>query len=260
MATARSRSTTRDRATCRVAAGCDNACVAKRRDIEKLKREVGTFDAPIGAVQLPETGVRYDKRGNPKPLLSGQDEHPEPGARGTRAKRRPEPELAFTTDLFDQDPQHKAVLAACHKALSGRQLTVQELRRKLAKGEFEDADIEHGVERCIDAGLVDDRRYAVAYVESRVRRGHGGARIRQDLARRGIDRALVDELLVEHSDSGAIEDAALDAARRKFARVELDDPKARAKAMRWLLSRGYTSSQADGALRALRQERADAQT
>ncbi len=234
--------------------------MAPRRDIDKLKRKVGTFDAPIGAVQLPSSGIKLGRDGQPVALPSGMDEHPEPGERGRRTRKPKEPELAFTTDLFDADPQHKAVLAACHKALAGRQLTVAELRRKLAKGEFDEADVERGIERCTEAGLLDDRRYATAYVESRVRRGQGGARIRQDLARRGIDRALVDELLADHLDSGALDEAALEAARRKFARVELDDAKARAKAMRWLLSRGYTSGQADSALRTLRQERAEQQT
>ena len=239
---------------------CHNGFMARRRDIDELRQRVGTFDEPIGAVQLPETGVRYDRRGNPKPLQSGQDEHPEPAPRGTRTKRAPEPELAFSTDLFDEDPKQRAVLTACHKALAGKQLTVTELRRKLEKGEFDAADIEHGIERCTAAGLLDDRRYATAYVESRVRRGQGAARIRQDLARRGIDRSVVDELLAAHVESGGLDDAALDAARRKFARIDLEDAKARAKAMRWLLGRGYTGSQAQTALHAVRQERAEAES
>lgn len=233
-----------------------------RSDIDKLRDAVGTFDAPIGAVQLPETGVRYDKRGDPKPLQSGQDEHPEPargGARGERAPRRrrqPEPELSFSTDLFDQDPEQRRVLTACHKALAGRQITVTELRRKLEKAEFDEAVIEFGIERCTAAGLLDDRRYATSYVESRVRRGHGAARIRQDLSRRGVDRAIVAELLAEHGDDGSLDAAAVEAARRKFARIDLEDAKARTKAMRWLLGRGYSSSQAGAALRIVRQERA----
>jgi regulatory protein len=231
-----------------------------RKDIDKLRDVVGTFDAPIGSVQLPETGVQYDRRGNPKPLQSGQDEHPEPAPRGARKRRQPTPELAFTTDLFEQDPEQRRVLNACHKALAGRQITVAELRRKLVKAEFDEADIEHGIERCTAAGLLDDRRYATAFVESRVRRGHGAARIRQDLARRGIDRQLVAELLVEPGEDGSLTAAAVAAARRKFARVDLEESKARAKAMRWLLGRGYTSTQAGTALRIVRQEQADEAT
>lgn len=232
--------------------------MAKRRDIGRLKDEVGTFDAPIGAVQLPTSGVKYDRRGNPKALQSGQDEHPDDVPRAKRPRRQPEPELAFSTDLFVQDPEQRSVLAACHKALAGTQLTVAELRRKLARKDFDDAAIEHSIERCTAAGLLDDERYARSYVESRVRRGHGAQRIRQDLAQRGIERELVSALLAEHEDEGALDAAAVDAARKKFARVDLEDAQARAKAMRWLCSRGYSMAQAGDALRTVRQEQADA--
>jgi regulatory protein len=232
--------------------------VAKRRDIDELKDKVGTFDAPIGAVQLPERGVRYDKRGNPKPLQSGQDEHAEDGPRPKRPKRQPEPELAFTTDLFAGDPEHRKVLSACHKVLAGTQVTETQLRRKLQAKGFEPDDIEHGIERCRAAGLLDDERYAREFVESRVRRGHGAQRIRQDLAQRGVERTLVDSLLALHQDDGALDAAAIDAARRKFARIDLEDAAARAKALRWLQSRGYGYGQAEAAVRTVRQEQADA--
>lgn len=237
-----------------------------RKDIDKLREQVGTFvepiDAPIGAVQLPATGVKLDRRGNPRPLQSGQDEHPEPAPRSTtkRTRRQPEPELAFATELFVADPVERSVLAACHKALAGTQLTVGQLRTKLVAKEFDESAIESGIERCIAAGLLDDERYAEAFVESRVRRGHGAQRIRQDLARRGIDRALVDAALAQHQESGAMDEAAVVAARAKFARVQLDDSKTRAKALRWLMSRGYSPPQAYAALAALRQERADAES
>ncbi len=228
-----------------------------RKDIDELREQVGTYDAPIGSVQLPETGVRYDRRGNPKPLQSGQDEHPEPGERQPRTRRQPTPELEFATDLFADDPAERAVLAACHKALAGAQITTSELHRKLAKAGFEPDEISFGIDRCTSAGLLDDERYASQWVESRVRRGHGPARIRQDLAKRGVDRVLVDAALAEHADHDALADAAIEAARRKFARVDLEDRASRAKALRWLLGRGYSSSHADAALRVVRQEQAD---
>ncbi len=236
--------------------------MARRKDMDKLREQVGTFEAPIGAVQLPETGVRYDKRGNPKPLQSGQDEHPEPAerTRGTRTRKQPEPTLEFTTDLFAPDPAERAVLSACHKVLAGTQVTTGQLRRKLAKAGFEPDDIELGIDKCTAAGLLDDERYASSWVESRVRRGHGPARIRQDLAQRHVDRAIVDAALAEHADPDALADAAIEAARRKFARVDLEDRTARAKAQRWLLTRGYSSSHADTAIRVVRQEQADEQS
>lgn len=226
-------------------------------DIRRIRDRVGTFEAPIGSVQLPETGVRYDQRGNPKPLQSGQDEHPEPAPRdpGARRRKAPEPELAFTTDLFAGDPAERSVLAACHKVLAGRQVTEHELRTKLRTLEHEDALIEDAIERCRAAGLLDDHRYATSWVQSRLRRGQGAQRIRQDLSRRGIDRAIVDELLAQSREDGAFELGALDAARRRCARMDLDDAATRAKALRWLLGRGFSSQQAQSAIRALRDER-----
>lgn len=240
--------------------------MARRKDMDTQKRldtlreTVGTFEAPIGSVQLPETGVRYDKRGNPKPLQSGQDEHPEPGERAPRAKRKPEPTLEFTTDLFNGDPAERKVLTACHKVLAGTQVTSDQLRRKLVKAGFEPEEVELGIDKCTAAGLLDDARYADQWVETRVRRGHGPARIRQDLAQRGIDRALVDAALAQHAEPEALADAAVEAARRKFTRVDLNDRTARAKALRWLLGRGYSSAHADAALRIVRQEQADEQS
>ncbi|MCW2927497.1 MAG: putative regulatory protein RecX [Thermoleophilia bacterium] len=234
--------------------------MARRRDIDRLKEQVGTFEAPIGAVQLPSDGVRFDKRGNPKPLQSGQDEHPEPAAPGertTRATRQPEPELAFSTDLFVADPVERSVLSACHKVLAGTQVTVEQLRRKLVAKEFEADAIELGIEKCIAAGLLDDERYASQFVEARVRRGHGAQRIRQDLARKGIDRAVIEAALAGSIEDGALDAGAVGVARKKFARLDLADHAVRAKAYRWLASRGYTSAQVQAALAAVRQEQAD---
>jgi regulatory protein len=142
--------------------------------------------------------------------------------------------------------------------LAGTQITVSQLRRKLQAKEFEPDVIEYGIERCTAAGLLDDERYAREFVASRVRRGHGAQRIRQDLAQRGVDRQLVDSLLAVHQDDGEIDAAAIDAARKKFARVDLEDAQVRAKALRWLQSRGYGYGQADTAVRTVRQEQADA--
>ncbi|MCW2960042.1 MAG: regulatory protein RecX [Thermoleophilia bacterium] len=237
--------------------------MAKRSDIDRLKQQVGTFEAPIGSVQLPETGVRYDKRGNPKPLQSGQDEHPEPAAREPgaprRKRRQPEPELAFTTDLFVADPAERSVLSACHKVLAGRQVTEHDLRMKLRKDEHDEELIEAAIDKCRAAGLVDDQRYATAYVDSRVRRGHGAQRIRQDLARRGIDRMIVDVLLAEAKEDGGLDAGAIVAARKKYARVDLSDRAMQAKAVRWLLSRGYSSAQAYEALREVQGEQAESE-
>jgi regulatory protein len=135
--------------------------------------------------------------------------------------------------------------------------TEKRLRDKLIQGGHETDAIEAAISRCRDAGLINDERYACDYVESRVRRGHGPQRIRHDLLQRGIDRAHIDTALADITPDG-LEDAALTAARRKFARVDLEAAPARAKAMRWLVGRGYSMSDASATITAVRLEQAAA--
>lgn len=236
--------------------------MAKRRDMEQLTRRYGTFDAPIGTVQVPETGVLYDKRGNPKPLQSGQDFHPElerdPDApRPKRKKRQPEPELQFSTDLFQADPRERAALTTCHKVLASRVVTEQQLRDKLVAAEHDDDMIEFALERCRVGGLVDDAAYARSWVESRIRRGHGARRIERDLAQKGVAKDHVAAALAELAGNDELDTGAIDAARKKAARLDLEDAATRAKLQRWLVGRGYSFAQVNDAVRAIRTEHAD---
>jgi len=238
--------------------------VAERKDIKRLRRKVGTFDepvidVPIGAVQLPTTGVKYDRHGNPKPLLSGQvshDDEPDDHVRAPRRKKEKVPELAFQTDFFVEAPEISKALTQCHKVLADKFVTEHQLREKLVKAECEPEAIEEALERCRKAGLLDDRRYAGQWVESRARRGHGARRISQDLRQRGVDQVLIAEALETVTENGALDVGAVDAARKKFARVDLDDAKARAKGLRWLMGRGFSSGQCYAAIAAVRAERA----
>lgn len=229
---------------------------SKRKASDRISGEAGAV--PIGAVQLPSTGIRYDRHGNPKPLPSGQDEHTSRAAnRTTQRRSNSAPELAFATDVFADDPKQRSVLNACHKALAGRQLTVAELRRKLVNAKFDQDAIDFGVERCCAAGLLDDQRYVQEFVSSRIRRGHGALRIRQDLKRRGLDSDLVEAELSNQGEHGLLADAAFDTARRRCARVDISERQGEQKVIRYLQSRGFTMSQACDAIAKVRQERAE---
>lgn len=214
-------------------------------DIEELKRRVGTFDAPVERPTPAEVAPRVQVQ----------------GAGDQRAGKRrkaadTEPGLV---GIFADDPERRAVLNDCHRLLAGAHMyTELELRRKLVAKEHEPAMIDEAVERCKADRLIDDARYAEGYVASRLRRGQGSRRIRADLSRRGIRGELVEPLLQAAREAGTTGDAALVAARKKFARVDLGDQKARSKAMRFLLGRGFDGSQADAAIRTLRAEAAAA--
>ena len=77
--------------------------------------------------------------------------------------------------------------------LARRDYSRAELSRKLAAhGEAE--EIEAVIERMGELGLQSDTRYAEAFVRGKAGR-FGASRLRSELARRGIDRDLIDEAL-----------------------------------------------------------------
>ncbi len=78
--------------------------------------------------------------------------------------------------------------------LAAREYTVQGLRRKLAQREYLPEEIDATLERLLASKLVDDKRYAAEYARQKlVLGGAATRRVRQELLRKGIDTAIVDE-------------------------------------------------------------------
>lgn len=73
-----------------------------------------------------------------------------------------------------------------------------ELAAKLAKRGFDSLTVEFTLDRLVDDGIVDDHAAGLEFVETRLRRKPlGPARLRADLARRGLDRDLVERVVDE---------------------------------------------------------------
>lgn len=79
-------------------------------------------------------------------------------------------------------------------ALSRRALTVLEVEMRLERKAFSREEIADTLARLLEWGYLDDRRLAVAYAKNRASR-YSQQRIRQELIRRGVDRALADKAL-----------------------------------------------------------------
>lgn len=80
-------------------------------------------------------------------------------------------------------------------ALGHTDHTVATLRRRLAAKGVAPADRETAIELMERAGLVDDARYAQARGSALAARGTGDLMIRDDLERRGVASALIDEAI-----------------------------------------------------------------
>ena len=119
--------------------------------------------------------------------------------------------------------------------LARRDHSRAELARKLAA--HGDADeIDAVIERMGELGLQSDTRYAEAFVRGKAGR-FGASRLRSELARRGVDRDLIDEAIAgECVESEA--DRARAVLRARFAAAPAD-AREWARQARFLQTRGF---------------------
>ncbi len=136
--------------------------------------------------------------------------------------------------LAETELMQRAVVIATRRAL-----TRHELAERLKGGGAPEPLVELTVAECERQGLVNDRRYAEAFTGARSRRGHGPRRIRRDLAMRGIDREIIDELESDGGDRDGQIEVCRELAARRLRDRSLDDPAERARIERFLAGRGF---------------------
>ena len=92
------------------------------------------------------------------------------------------------------DPE--TVLNAAARFLEVRPRSVDEVRRHLNVAGYRDDLVESAIARLLELGMLDDRTFGQTWVESRDRaRPRGESAIRLELARKGLDRELIGEIL-----------------------------------------------------------------
>jgi regulatory protein len=97
-----------------------------------------------------------------------------------------------------EDPD--TVLNAAARFLELRSRSVDEVRRHLAAARYPTELIERAVGRLLELGMLDDRAFGRAWVESRDRaRPRGEQALRRELGLKGLDRELIGEILVERA-------------------------------------------------------------
>jgi len=129
--------------------------------------------------------------------------------------------------------------------LARREHAYNELVTKLKKREHAADDIEIVLDELVDDGLVSNRRYAEAIVESKASRGVGPMRIRRELAAVGVSDFDIEVVMDE---AGVDWKANAEAVRLKRfgAEIPVDFP-AKAKQMRFLQQRGFDFDQLQAA-------------
>lgn len=127
--------------------------------------------------------------------------------------------------------------------LSARPYTVRGLRRKLMQKEVPAEEADTVIERLLQAGLLDDEKYALAFARSKlVGAGSSKRRIRQELGRKGVsaelsDTAVAQVIVDEEVDTRALVERV---ARKKLASMgDLEPPVIRRRLYAFLARRGY---------------------
>ncbi len=131
--------------------------------------------------------------------------------------------------------------------LARREHSQAELQFKLEQKGFSGALVRQVIVDFQARGLQSDARYAEVFIRSRIARGYGAARIRQELLFRGIDREVIDASLDGDAD-GQIERV----YARKFGAGVPASLEERRVRERFLLRRGFSGDQIRHLFRRLR--------
>lgn len=126
------------------------------------------------------------------------------------------------------------------RCLTYRQRSKKELRDYLTGKGFSEEIVEQVVQRLQDTGLINDRNFTAEWIECSFRKGRGSHRIKYELKERGIDEAVIDELLEESFDQHDEYNRACSLMDKYLSPdYKPDDKKLLRKAASYLKRRGY---------------------
>jgi regulatory protein len=124
--------------------------------------------------------------------------------------------------------------------LARRDYSTIELKKKLAERGYNDHVCEVVVDDLESFGKVDNERYGQNVVAYRARRGHGPARIRNELRKSGLSREAIDDA-VKGEEAPDFLALARATRARKFGPDLPKDRKERARQARFLQYRGFSN-------------------
>jgi regulatory protein len=112
--------------------------------------------------------------------------------------------IAWRSTLSAQE--RRFALEAAVRLLEVRDRSSAEITQRLQSQGYSQEAVEEAVTKLKNAGYLDDRRFAQAFL-MRIGRKYGAIRIRQELRRKGIAQEYIDELLLEQDRDETLETA-----------------------------------------------------
>jgi len=147
----------------------------------------------------------------------------------------------------------QTVKKAAARSLSHHSMSKHDLAKKLRDRGFSEEESAETAEWFEERGLVDDEAYAKAAAEYYKRRGYGELRIREELRRHGLERALIDETLERLEPP---QDELSELIRKKLRGGEFDADKKR-KLIAFLVRRGFKFDEIRAAMNELQLDTED---
>lgn len=124
--------------------------------------------------------------------------------------------------------------------LSRREHSRRELLQKLLKKGCDQCEAQTAVERLAASGLQSDERFVEAFVQSKVSRGIGPARILYEVQQQVDDTSLVERVLDELDINW--KEIARSVYRKKYKNEAVADYQEKSRRMRFLQSRGFSGA------------------
>ncbi len=147
----------------------------------------------------------------------------------------------MASEIVEDDDPGKIALKKALDLLSRREHSLQELRQKLLLRDFSAVIIEKVLIKLVDHQWQSDERFAESYMHARKRNAFGPVRIRNELLERGVSEEIINNVMIVNESEWV--DIANSLRKKRFGKNVPADFKERAKQMRFLQYRGFTSEQ-----------------
>ena len=125
--------------------------------------------------------------------------------------------------------------------LSRREHSKQELKAKLLSRKLPPDIVRQVLADLEQSGYLSDQRFTEVFVRSRMERGHGPLKIRQELSARGIKEDIIEQHMDQSEQTW--EGILYQVWSKKYGAVMPSSYQQWAKQARFLQSRGFTSAQ-----------------
>jgi regulatory protein len=134
----------------------------------------------------------------------------------------------------------KQIRKECLRLLTRRDHSRKQMQDKLAIKGYDPSEVSIVVDELAQENWQDDTRYAESYARVRSQKGFGPVRIAYELRQQGVEAKTVEQILRSMADNWL--DVLRQVYNKKYPRPGSVEKAERAKRIRFLLQRGFSSS------------------